>query len=597
MKLLFLNLLLLTALSAQTLLIQNARILDGTGKAAFRADVLVQNGRIQQVAPNLSAPGATIINAEGSTLTPGLIDVHSHVGSLRDDLASFLYAGVTTAVHLGALGPEVPQWRRWMPKLGFPAPDLRIATRITTPGGHGSEMGLIDHLSSVVEPANVAPVMQSLDAYKPDLIKVFHDGWRYNNAPDLTSMRFDTLKAIVDEAHKRGIPVFTHTVTVDRAIEAANAGVDVIAHGLLDKPVSPELLAAMRRNGTAIAPTMAVYDSEDTALDPILEKLLTPTQLRAFNNNLRRRNATPNRKRNFAQLLANVQALHQAGIRVLAGTDSPINNAPHGWGVLREVQLLRRLGFSDEEAIRAATGYAAQALKLADRGTIEPGKVADMTLFSTYPPPEATDLPRVSRVWKNGLEINRETLLTFINAPEIAPSSTQAAPLIDDFEAPNSRWSTLSDGGAQGSRVEWNRVPGRRGSSLLALFRYAAEEKPFVRLTLPLSPGNLDFGSFRTLPGFEALDVSAYRALSISARGDATCNVQWRTTYAYQQPFQMPLPLRWEWSTITLPFAQLKAADANLRWTGKDALLLSIECSGAGNSKAWLQLDDIRLTR
>ena len=76
----------------------------------------------------------------------------------------------------------------------------------------------------------------------PDVIKVFTDGWRYDTAPDMTSMDEATLTAIVDEAHKNNLKVLTHTVTLARAKIAARAGVDILAHGTGDAPVDAELI-------------------------------------------------------------------------------------------------------------------------------------------------------------------------------------------------------------------------------------------------------------------------------------------------------------------------------------------------------------------
>jgi hypothetical protein len=81
-----------------------------------------------------------------------------------------------------------------------------------------------DHLDQHARSARAA--ILGLEAYKPDLIKAFTDGWRYGSALDNTSMDRWTLKALTEEAHKRNWSVLTHTVTVERGVAASMSGVD-----------------------------------------------------------------------------------------------------------------------------------------------------------------------------------------------------------------------------------------------------------------------------------------------------------------------------------------------------------------------------------
>src|SRR5262249_35068037 len=119
--------------------------------------------------------------------------------------------------------------------------------------------------------------------YRPDVIKAFTDGWRYGAAPDMTSMNEETLAALVDEAHKNGLEVLTHTVTLERAKIAPRAGVDVIAHGVGDKAVDEELIKLMKAKSTTYAPPLAVYEPRGRdILTPLLGTALTPAARMMF---------------------------------------------------------------------------------------------------------------------------------------------------------------------------------------------------------------------------------------------------------------------------------------------------------------------------
>jgi imidazolonepropionase-like amidohydrolase len=116
------------------------------------------------------------------------------------------------------------------------------------PGGHGTEYGWGDaftlHAST---PREAELSMTRALAYRPDVIKVFADGWRYGRTASLNSMSVETLSAIVRRAHAANVPVITHTVTLEGAKLAARAGVDALGHGIGDVPVDDALIASCAR--------------------------------------------------------------------------------------------------------------------------------------------------------------------------------------------------------------------------------------------------------------------------------------------------------------------------------------------------------------
>ena len=124
--------------------------------------------------------------------------------------------------------------------------------------------------------------MKTALAYKPDVIKVFTDGWRYGTAANLTSMNLETLSAIVADAHAAGLKVFTHTVTLEGAKIAARAGVDALAHGIGDEPADDELLELLKKTGTAYAPTLAVYETHRFPVPPRAVPVMEPDVKAAF---------------------------------------------------------------------------------------------------------------------------------------------------------------------------------------------------------------------------------------------------------------------------------------------------------------------------
>ncbi len=201
---------------AQTILIENVRIVDGTGSPAKTGSVAVKDGWILAVGENVQAStGARRIDGHGKTLLPGLFDLHTHLrasaasGLTADwgkDLEAYLAAGVTSVDDFGNYGEMFAPMRKLLETGAVLGPRLHLAVRISPPGGHGTESGYGDMFTleaSTPEAAHAA--MRQALLSKPDIIKVFTDGWRYGTIPNLMSMNEETIAAIVEDAHAAGI--------------------------------------------------------------------------------------------------------------------------------------------------------------------------------------------------------------------------------------------------------------------------------------------------------------------------------------------------------------------------------------------------------
>jgi imidazolonepropionase-like amidohydrolase len=397
---------LLLALLLDVIAITGGTIVDGTGAAPFQGTLVMQDDRIVAAGPSVAVPpGAKVIDAAGQTVMPGLFDLHTHLpysavsginGDWPKNLAAYLLCGITSVVDFGTYPETFDPMRRLIESGQVQAPHLSIAARFTTPGGHGGEAGRGDSFSlEVLTPREARAAVRRVIPYKPDVIKVFTDGWRYGTAPEMTSMEEETLTALVDEAHKNHLKVLTHTVTLERAKIAARAGVDVLAHGIGNAPADAELIAIMKAKGTAYVSTLAVYEPRRREVDPLLSRVMEPAALATIKPT--RSEADPSRVNRFATLLANAEALHAAGVPMGAGTDAGVTGTYHGWASLRELKLLVRAGLTPMEAITAATGNSARAIAV-DRGVLAAGKMADVIVVDGEPYKRIDDIERVRRV-------------------------------------------------------------------------------------------------------------------------------------------------------------------------------------------------------
>jgi imidazolonepropionase-like amidohydrolase len=410
-------LLCLGAAPEPTVLIRGARVFDGSGTPARERDVLVRGSRVAAVGRRLKAPrGAQVIDAAGMTLIPGLHDLHIHTrasafdgpAALTQGYAAYLAHGVTSVNEYSVSGEMLAGIRAAAREADVP--HLSLAVRLGVPGGHGTESGFTDSITTqVATPAEAHVAMRRLLRLRPDLIKVFADGWRYGRDGDRPDMDLPTLSAIVRDARRAGIPVVTHTVTLAGAKIAARAGVTAIVHGIGDAPVDQEMIRLMKRHRMAYVPTMAVYEPpRERRFLPAEWQKLTPED-RAGEEAARAEPAAPMpdyQARRWTLLKDNLRALKAAGIPIGVGTDTGIRGVYQGSATIRELRLLVGQGFTPAEALAAATRVSASIMHQGKRhGRIAAGQRADLVLIAGRPDERIEDLYAVRRVFVSGRDV------------------------------------------------------------------------------------------------------------------------------------------------------------------------------------------------
>ncbi|MFN3514762.1 MAG: amidohydrolase family protein [Phenylobacterium sp.] len=571
------------AAAAKDLAIVGATVFDATGAAPRPATVLIRDGRIAAVGPAVKVPrGATVIEAKGQALLPGFFDVHTHwtpggAPAVTPAIANaYLAAGVTTVNDFHQQPESFAPRREWLGELA--APHVNFVARMSTPGGHGADWADQATTKWVNTPRAARSEVQALVPYKPDMIKAFADGWRYGTAADNTSMDEATLSALVDEAHRNDLKVLTHTVTVDRGKVAARAKVDVIAHSLQDRPVDEETIALMKANGTAYAPTLAVYDPD---------KSLAPGAPPPADTPARRQSV-----RKFGYALANVKALHDGGVTIALGTDAGMPGTPHGVSTLREMELLVRAGLTPFEALMAGTANSARVLgQIADRGTIEPGKRADLVLVEGEPWREISDVRRTRMVFVDGKAAYGPGVRPPAANGRTAMAAVPVQALIDDFERADGRSSldtlrTQDFDGGMDRTVEVaqtiDRPGGGRALSIAA--RMSDKDEPGAAVVIPLSRGSV-----------RPVDATAFQGLRLEARGDGGPYLV--EVVGLQGRWRAEIAAGPEWRTVEVPFSAFTPAPgrqtASGALTGAELIQVVVGGGRPARTAMWLEIDDI----
>ncbi|MCJ2184847.1 CIA30 family protein [Novosphingobium sp. 1949] len=569
---------------ADTFAIVGASVFDGTGAAPVIETVVISNGRIVAVGPNAAIPrGARVVKAEGKALLPGLFDVHTHwtpsgsPATAPQIATAYVEAGVTTVTDFHEQPESYAPRRAWLKTLA--SPHVAFAARISTPGGHGADWADQATTIWINTPEAARAAIKSLEPYQPDLIKAFSDGWRYGNSPDNTSMDEWTLGALAKAAHEHDWPVLTHTVTVDRGLVAARAGVDSLAHGLQDRKLTSAEVAEIKASGMAMAPTLAVYD-------PYKRGPIGQTDDPRLQQSVRK----------FANALYNVKVLFDAGVPIALGTDAGMPGTPHGASTLHELELLVKAGLTPSQALVAGTRTSAQILRVAkDRGTIAVGKRADLVLFSGKPWQDIGDIHKLYRVYIDGKLVSGEGAppLPAANLTDRLPSVTVPA-LIDDFERSDRRSSldTLrletGDGGMDRTVEITQVVPrteggvGRKALSLSA--RMAQKDNAYAGFAVPLTRGSVT-----------PVKLAGYTGLrfEVSGEGDYTVRLNgldgvWEASISRQPG----------WGTVELPFSAFtpvaRGKKPGAAFTGDGITQVELGGSRQPGERLWMLVDNLR---
>jgi len=373
--------------------------------------VLVEDRAIAGIAR--SAPdGWPVLDLTGTSLLPGLIDAHTHVllrsswnerelarqmveenpghraASAVQAMTIALRNGFTTIRDLGSEGAGyadaglrdaareglVPGPRMLVagPAIrslgGYPVPGQPRS--MTFPAGIGSCAGPVACRETVR--TQIAHGIDCLKIYVSERFEPPADEHGYPDGPLVWTE--EEVEALVDEAHRQGIRVAAHSLTLSGARLAVAAGVDSIDHGF---GISPGLAAEMAARGTALVPTLLVT-REHAAHGHGVSELARAAHNRSFVNCL------------------------EAGVRIVLGTDVggfEWTRVPQA----EEFGLMTALGMAPADALQAGTLRAAELLGLSgSAGVIEPGVPADLVAVAGDPLRDIACLQQVKLVIQDG---------------------------------------------------------------------------------------------------------------------------------------------------------------------------------------------------
>ena len=393
----------------------NARVFDG--ERVLDGQNVTINGATIRTIGDAAPTGSTVIDAEGGTLLPGLIDSHVHTDF--DGLHDALRFGVTTELEMQ--GHWTANQRRKIAERDDVADFRSSGMGVTPPGGHPSQymkssknllIKWFFHFPFVSTPEEAVRFVDKQIANGADYVKVFIEEGTTVGFPGLRVLDDETLFAAVNEAHRLGKMAIAHVTSFEGGARAIAAGVDGLAHLFFDRPPTPELVASIASCGSFVTPTLVTLS---TAFGNSASALASDERVRSrlsrkwLDSLSRSANVYPQGK--LKDAFASVVALHRAGVDILAGSDVSeplpiLGGLAHGASLHHELQLLVAAGLTPVEALKSATSVPARRFGLTDRGRIALGARADLLLVNGDPTTKIADTLNIQSIWRRGVVLD-----------------------------------------------------------------------------------------------------------------------------------------------------------------------------------------------
>jgi imidazolonepropionase-like amidohydrolase len=416
--------------SGDVMWFEGARLIVGDGGASIENSAfLVEGDTFVWVGRQGEAEmpeGAVRVDLSGKIVIPALIDAHQHIGltnikdgteskdnytreNLVEHLERTAYHGVAATMSLGLEFDE---------PLALQLRDEAIpnAARFLTSGrgiaatamaGPQADYRLQIPRGAINEEEGRAAV-EELHGHGVEIVKIWVDD-RGGSVPKLEP---DVYRAIVDEAHSRGMRVVSHLGTTSALADAKDllqAGIDGFAHTVRDRDVDEQYLALIRQHPEVWTIPNLPGEILTTGDLPWLAQTLPPFEIERMRETIQRQEAGGPSEPDalFALQCRNLAQHHEAGMIIGMGTDSGTSVA---WTAHTELRDMVSCGLSPMEAILAATSVNARILGLDDLGMVAAGKNASFVVLDADPLDDINNTQRINQVYLGGTPVDREAL-------------------------------------------------------------------------------------------------------------------------------------------------------------------------------------------
>ncbi|WP_299313540.1 amidohydrolase family protein [uncultured Aquimarina sp.] len=359
----------------ESFVIKDVMLFDGE-KVTEKISILIENGKISKIAPIIKKE-VTIIDGTGKFIMPGMTNCHVHAWA-PNALEQAAQAGVLNLLDMHGVEPYQGMMKSMKDSTNY-ARFYVAGYAATAPGGHGTQYGF--PVPTLTKPEDATKFVEDRVNAEVDHIKIIVEPWK-------PTLSHETVKAVIDEAHKNNKKAVVHISKVEDAYKVLNNNADGLVHIWTDKPLANDKLKQLSADKDFF----------------VIPTLLTNIEvLKVIKKKSEEEIAI---KTEF--LFAEIQKLYKAGVPILMGTDPPNANINHGTDLYKELLLVSEAGIPNLEVLKGATSYPADQFKLNKIGYIKEGYIADILLLSKNPLKDIKHIGTIESIWKAGKKVQQQ---------------------------------------------------------------------------------------------------------------------------------------------------------------------------------------------
>ena len=416
-------------------LYEGALLIAGDGRAPVEDSAfLVDDGLIMAMGRRgeLGLPrGGAIVDLTGKTVMPMLVSTHGHVGyqrglsyeaenysrdNLIDHLNRYAYYGVGAILSLGTDAGSLAFDIRADQERGVlgGARLLTAGRGLAAPNAGPGAAALRDSAYGVTTEDEAREAVRELAALDVDVVKI----WVDDRNGTVEKLGPEIYRAIIDEAHGRDLQVIAHVYYASDAADLVDADVDGFAHLVRDQEMTSQLVGAIGSRDVFVMPNLGISE-RGTHFEPpawmddplVLHSVSAEVIARAKESFGRRTEDGVDRARtSYAAMQRSVAKLQAAGVPLVLGADSGVQDHFFGYTELRELELMVDAGLTPADVIEAATSRSADLLRLDDAGLLTAGRRADFIVLNASPLDDISNIRSIDDVFIQGERLDREAM-------------------------------------------------------------------------------------------------------------------------------------------------------------------------------------------